>query len=330
MTAVSNLMNFHKCIFFIIIFNETKSKNYVFKKSYIMERYKNHIADITKNKKNPIKTTYYFENVLIIHQYNKPDTKHDLISHIYTNSKITQIADTEFIITGGGPGEKATNFALAFHASIDQTGKIAQMIYPRIRHATAAVFGHTTYVFCVGGRDDSLLNSCEKYNLLEDKWTLTANLNEYHEFACVLNYQNRYLYAFGGKGMNTIDYKIKLYRRIERLDLQNEEAGWEKVDLFLDKEMTKRFWALNLKKWMFKPINAHDIMILSTNDIWKLRDKVIIKSNLKQNDGVGGDQALVLENKGYIYTKYSPQSDYIFLFIFRLKNRIFVYCMVAL
>ena len=58
---------------------------------------------------------------------------------------------------------------------------------------------------CIGGSDGVVKSSCEKYDLLCDKWTLLPSMIQKRVYAAVFSYRNSYIYALGGFSSKSMD-----------------------------------------------------------------------------------------------------------------------------
>ena len=87
--------------------------------------------------------------------------------------------------------------------------KKSNMNIHRIQHSLCFI---ENTLFCLGGKNNekNKLNSCEKYNILEDKWEMIASMNyERVEFGTAI-FNNSFIFAFFG---NQVDY-------FEKYDIQ--------------------------------------------------------------------------------------------------------------
>jgi len=83
-------------------------------------------------------------------------------------------------------------------------------------------------LYCVGGynKRHGTLNSVEKYEFSRPRWVIVSSLNEKRQWPGVCQFNNRLIYAFGGSNSNSI----------EKLDILNEELGWQIVILNENKD----------------------------------------------------------------------------------------------
>ena len=78
-------------------------------------------------------------------------------------------------------------------------------------------------IYCVGGynKRDGVLKSVERYNFSNPYWIRIAPLNERRQWTGVCQFNNKHVYCFGGSNLASI----------ERLDILNEDNGWELTTL---------------------------------------------------------------------------------------------------
>eukprot|EP00826_Nyctotherus_ovalis_P058350 TRINITY_DN800_c0_g2_i1.p1 TRINITY_DN800_c0_g2~~TRINITY_DN800_c0_g2_i1.p1 ORF type:complete len:322 (-),score=38.99 TRINITY_DN800_c0_g2_i1:157-1122(-) len=280
---------------------------------YLLRCFREHLAKIRVDKTSPIKTGGALYNALQIYKLPKkhPIIERSMPGDMYTNSVIVQIADLKFLFTGGGPRLSATSSAKLLN--LDQYGieEVKSMLVARQSHSMAAIFTYNTFVYAVGGKNKKgFLSSCEVYDLLNNKWRLTASLNEPKTVRCLFPYQNRFLYAFGGVGLNTSNYTVFNYKTIERLDVMEEEEGWQKIELDANEGVSYVLWDqedLALTASAFKPLNPDEIMIFRSNPlIWNVKYSTLRYREIPGiNDELGPP---VLVGNGYMYFTHDSNS----------------------
>ena len=104
------------------------------------------------------------------------------------------LGPNDILITGGGSPPKK-DARLYFTLKNELINK-CPMNEPRNAHAITMAKGH---VFVLGGfSGKQRLNSVEKYNVKEDKWTPMCAMKDKRHYlsACTIN--DEYIYAFGG------------------------------------------------------------------------------------------------------------------------------------
>eukprot|EP01022_Parablepharisma_sp_SALTPOND_P001038 TRINITY_DN105471_c1_g1_i1.p1 TRINITY_DN105471_c1_g1~~TRINITY_DN105471_c1_g1_i1.p1 ORF type:complete len:519 (-),score=71.19 TRINITY_DN105471_c1_g1_i1:91-1647(-) len=89
------------------------------------------------------------------------------------------------------------------------------------RDHTLVPFHISKLIYCMGGYNKftGVLNSVEKYQISQNRWTSIPSLLEKRQWPGGCQFNDRFLYCFGGSRLDTI----------ERLDTSNEEKGWESV-----------------------------------------------------------------------------------------------------
>ncbi len=144
--------------------------------------------------------------------------------------------------TGGGmPASDSANeqfYSATFRVSFTKSpaGDIiydrkASMNVGRANHGMTGVANK--FLFVVGGSNESgNLDSCEKYDMVANKWTETAPLSECKRWVTLCTLKDRYIFAFGG-------VTDKATEIIERLDTESASMGWGTVKLLSGSESWK-------------------------------------------------------------------------------------------
>ena len=169
-------------------------------------------------------------------------------------------------------------------------------------HALAVIFSHTNYVFAIGGFNENYLNTCEKYDELHDRWTYSASCEEYKDDVIAITRDNRYIFAFGGKGFDMNNYATRRFRKIQRLDVCAEEEGWQVMHVQIDAELSKEIWKRTFSTKMFHSFNSHDIFIFKgSNDtyVYNVTTSEIKKKSLACKKLEPREPSI--ERHGYIY-----------------------------
>lgn len=280
---------------------------------FLLKCFRRHLVNIRVDKSSPIKTGGALYNALQIYRLPKkhPIIERNMPGDTYTNSVIVQIADLKFLITGGGAHLSATSSAKLL--SVDPYGveDVKFMLVPRQAHSLGVIFTYNTFVYAVGGKNKKgFLSSCEVYDLLNNKWRFTASLNEPKTVRCLYSYQNRFLYAFGGVGLNTSNYTVFNYKTIEKLDVMEEEGGWRKIELDANEGVNYVLWDqedLALTASAFKPLNPDEIMIFRSNPlVWNVKYSTLRYREIPGiNDELGPP---VLVANGYMYFTHDSSS----------------------
>ena len=84
------------------------------------------------------------------------------------------------------------------------------MIYPRADHSLCLLNGH---IYAIGSFVHNQCNmSCEKFDPQQNIWSPIANLNIGRAGAALCTFDNKYIYAFGGRdGQQQIIPQIEIY-----------------------------------------------------------------------------------------------------------------------
>jgi len=129
------------------------------------------------------------------------------------------ILDTKIYFAGGDDdGYRKDCYALSFTKRYVQ--KLMDLNIERRNHGLIALH-IARMLYCVGGynKRDGVLKSVERYNFANGRWIQVAPLNEGRQWAGVCQFNNEDIYCFGGSNLDSI----------ERLNILNEEAGWELI-----------------------------------------------------------------------------------------------------
>ncbi len=128
-------------------------------------------------------------------------------------------------IVGGENDSKATVAIDICNYRREVTRK-AELNVGRYNHAVEAV--DERLIYCCGGcagRD--MLNHCEKYSVEKDRWVVIPRLNEAKQNITLCALGCAALFCFGG---GLIGHE-SLFATAERLDLRDEEAGWQLLNV---------------------------------------------------------------------------------------------------
>ena len=123
-----------------------------------------------------------------------------------TDSKITQLSNSKFIVTGGhhkrpclvaGPYEVARSTLVLFLDTASFAEK-PLMTYGRCGHSVAVV-GH--YVYVIGGWENyEPVRSVERYDTIVEKWaTISSEFDSYAADTSSITCNARHILTFGGK-----------------------------------------------------------------------------------------------------------------------------------
>lgn len=285
------------------------SKNTETSQLYLVECFRKHLKKIRMDKSPPMKTGGVLYNVLHVYKLPKkhPIIEKSVLGDTFINSVIAQIADLKFLITGGGLHSSATNSAKLLDLENNSIDDVKPMLAARQSHSLGVIFTYNTYAYAVGGKNKKeFLNSCEVYDMLNSKWRYTASLCEAKTVDCVFAYQNHFLYAFGGEGLDITNYTVSNYRTIERLDVLEEENGWQKITLDANDGVNYVLWDqedFNLTASAFKTLNPSEIMVFRSNPlIWNVKESTLRYQEIPGINNELGPPILVAN--GYMYFTY--------------------------
>lgn len=126
------------------------------------------------------------------------------------------ILDNKIYFAGDDDGYRNDCYALSITKKYVQ--KLMDLNVERRNHGLIALH-IVRMLYCVGGynKRDGALKSVERYNFANPRWVQISPLNERRQWAGVCQFNNKHIYCFCGSNLTSI----------ERLDILNEEAGWE-------------------------------------------------------------------------------------------------------
>ena len=131
------------------------------------------------------------------------------------------ILDTKIFFAGGDDdGYRKDCYALSFTKKYVQ--KLVDLNTERRNHTLVALHIVRT-MYCVGGynKKQGALSSVEKYDFANPRWICIASLIEKRQWPGVCQFNNKLIFCFGGSNLSSI----------ERLDIINEDRGWELVTI---------------------------------------------------------------------------------------------------
>lgn len=150
------------------------------------------------------------------------------------------------VISGDNVDDKhksgPVNDTFVFDLSSQTVERMPDIGVARTSFAAHYDFGDR-YVYVIGGSNnqDRMVTDCEKFDVLNQKWIKMPSLNcERGNPGTFISADRRYLYAFQGfrnKSMSDGPFGFKqseALNTIERLDLWNEDLGWEMHEISQD------------------------------------------------------------------------------------------------
>ena len=121
-----------------------------------------------------------------------------------------------YILGGVNPNSTNSRVFLVYDPIKDKMIRLPDSLYPHSKHS---LFAYNDQIYAIGG--DSL--ECEKYDIKNNEWTPLPNLS-FKQIYPVLYVHNDILYSFFG-----IDENIKKSDNVQKLNLKNNKAKWQKV-----------------------------------------------------------------------------------------------------
>lgn len=149
----------------------------------------------------------------------------------------------------GAPCNRNTKYSLNGKTKQIMTIELNPMKYSKIKHSMALY--KNQFIYIMGGQsaspDKNIMTICEKYSIINNKWSVIPSLN-YRRLgatACIIQH---FIYIIGGyvkfkkdysKITKTIkkSYHLNYPQNIESLDLSDEEAGWKPVNINIGNEL---------------------------------------------------------------------------------------------
>ena len=133
------------------------------------------------------------------------------------------------------------------------------------------------YIFLIGGLiKDKSFNECDKYNIVDDKWTALPKLN-INRHSCAAFLHQNYIYVFGGYRSNVVDSVLS---SIEKL----KANAWENINISGNYIATGRLHGISISDKSAIVFGGGD----STKDTYKLH---ISKSNIAFSKGSSMDRS---------------------------------------
>ena len=139
------------------------------------------------------------------------------ISHFLQECAWVNNNNKLYILGGVDDFTKSSNIFLEYDPIKE---KIRRLPDSKFTHSRHSLFAYNEQIFVVGG--DKL--ECEKYDINKNEWTILPNLG-FKQIYPVLYVHNDNLYSFFG-----IDENIKKTDNIQKLNLRNNRAKWQKVN----------------------------------------------------------------------------------------------------
>ena len=122
-----------------------------------------------------------------------------------------------YILGGMYDDSSSTKIFLEYDPIKDKIRRLPDSKYPHSKHS---LFVYNDQIYAIGG--DKL--ECERYDINKNEWSILPNLC-FQQIYPVLYVHNDILYSFFG-----IDENIKKTDNIQKLNLKNSKAKWQKVN----------------------------------------------------------------------------------------------------
>ena len=184
-------------------------------------------------------------------------------------------------------------------------------------HISHGMVGFSNYIFIISGLKTKKV---EKYNLNEEKWENLVELSYSRIWPSCLNYEDNYIYVFGGLNQNDINNDINDIFLIEKLNLMEVIPKWGKIkfNLINGVELPRNFGLINIKKNEFLLIGGRLNNKEYNNITYKIilnDDKIDIHQNeeliIKQNVEFNGKTFLNLGN--FIFGEFCSSFNKFFI-----------------
>lgn len=144
----------------------------------------------------------------LIADNNWEEIKNDDNFEIPYSLSITQLSNESAFITGGCYSDKKV-IKKCFLYNNKKFYEKNDMINERRNHSSIRIDNN---IYVVGGMDNYFnhLRHCEKYSMINEKWSKCASLNIEKSHLSLCNIDNKYIFAFGGENkidgiLNTIE-----------------------------------------------------------------------------------------------------------------------------
>ena len=149
---------------------------------------------------------FYFDNILkelFVYNIEKKTSHVCALKNIYLEGCCTVDSELGIYIIGGRKGngtsikDRGIGNNMRIRAKYNEMEEREPLI--RGRGEAAAVYIHG-YIYVIGGADVEYLDSCEMYDIANDRWEPIANLLFKGIQLNLCAFQGRYIYSFGGYG----------------------------------------------------------------------------------------------------------------------------------
>ena len=160
-----------------------------------------------------------------------------------------------YLVGGSDVRNSSKKLSSTYVLDLDQADLIpkAQMNVPR---SSFAICYMNKFIYAIGGltNNSNFTPTCERYDIVANKWSLIADLNHDVLAPCVTPYNNKYLFKFGG---NSPENKLETF--IERYD--PAKNVWTPCNVRI--ELPE-----GMKPSQFKILNTSACVQINTQDIY--------------------------------------------------------------
>ena len=135
-------------------------------------------------------------------------------------SRSIAIENGDIYLTGGQYKPYYLKACFLFDEGSNTLEKRADMILPRGDHSLIYLAG---CIYAIGSYTNN--KTCERYSVMKNRWTMIAPMNVGRAGAGLCSFDNKYIYAFGGRnGKRTVLNAIECY--------SIEKDIWKKVSFY--------------------------------------------------------------------------------------------------
>ena len=178
------------------------------------------------------------------------------LSHFLSECAWVNNNNKLYILGGVDDFNKSSKIFLEFDPIKEKIKRLPDSKYTHSRHS---LFAYDNQIFVIGG--DRL--ECEKYDINKNEWSTLPNLS-FKQIYPVLYVHNDILYSFFG-----IDENIRKTDSVQKLNLKNNKAKWQKV-IYKKNKCNLCVFGCGIAK-----INENCVLFLGGMDDNGIRDEAI-------------------------------------------------------
>ena len=199
------------------------------------------------------------------------------LSHFLSECAWVNNNNKLYILGGVDDFNKSSKIFLEFDPIKEKIKRLPDSKYTHSRHS---LFAYDNQIFVIGG--DRL--ECEKYDINKNEWSTLPNLS-FKQIYPVLYVHNDILYSFFG-----IDENIRKTDSVQKLNLKNNKAKWQKV-IYKKNKCNLCVFGCGIAK-----INENCVLFLGGMDDNGIRDEAI---QFDFNNLTAKKTEFLLEEKAY-------------------------------